>query len=186
MHELIAARRSARGYDATAEITDDQLDAILEAGRWAPTWGAEQPVRFIVGRRGDTTFDGLVATMRRGNLRWAPASAALVLICTRTLPDEHRADTYAAVDVGLATAQMILQAVAEGFNGHPMAGFTPQQAVETFAIPVSERPLVLLAIGRLADPATVDPEVAERDDRERTRLPLREVAFADRWGTPYR
>ncbi len=44
-----------------------QLDALLEAARWAATWGNRQPVRFVVGVRGDDTFDRLAATLKRGN-----------------------------------------------------------------------------------------------------------------------
>ena len=34
----------------------EQVAAVLEAARWAATWGHRQPVRFLVGRRGDGTF----------------------------------------------------------------------------------------------------------------------------------
>ncbi|NED70369.1 nitroreductase, partial [Streptomyces sp. SID10244] len=56
MHELIEGRWSARGYDPGATISTDDVTSILEAGRWAPTWGRVQPVRFVVGVRGDATF----------------------------------------------------------------------------------------------------------------------------------
>ncbi|MCF3937105.1 nitroreductase family protein [Gordonia tangerina] len=185
MHELIAGRRSARGYDPDATISADDLTSILEAGRWAPTWGRVQPVRFIVGVRGDATFTGLTEILTRGNAGWAPASAALVLVCTAAEPDDEKARTYAAVDVGLAVSQMILQAQATGFNGHPMAGFDSDAARARFAIPDERRPLVLLGIGQIADPEAVAPDIRERDARPRTRLPLDEVAFAGIWGTPY-
>ena len=35
--ELVKARYSCKQYDTTKQITKEQLDAILEAGRWAPT-----------------------------------------------------------------------------------------------------------------------------------------------------
>ena len=55
VHELISQRWSARGYDAEATVSVDEVTEILDAGRWAPTWGRIQPVRFIAGRRGDET-----------------------------------------------------------------------------------------------------------------------------------
>lgn len=186
MHELIRNRWSARGYDPQATISEDSLIAILEAGRWAPTWGSVQPVRVIVGTRGDETFDGLVTALTRGNASWAPAAAALILVCTRVLEDDEKASTYAVFDAGLATSQMILQANAEGFNAHPMAGFEIDTVVETFSIPAEQAPIALIAVGKLAPRETLDPSIAERDDRERTRLPLSETAFAGSWGMPYR
>ena len=182
MHELIANRWSARGYDTESGISDDELLAIVEAGRWAPTWGKIQPVRFVVGRRGDLTFDGLVAGLTRGNIGWAPRAAALILVCTTNDPTDDKVHTYAAVDAGLAIAQMSLQAEALGFNSHPMAGFIPEIVTERFDIPDEARPLVVLGIGRLADPDTLPEEIRERDQQPRSRLPLTEVAFADQWG----
>lgn len=183
---LIAGRWSARGYDTGATIDDAGLNSILEAGRWAPTWGRIQPVRFLVGRRGDATFDKLASALNRGNAGWAPAAAALIALATIDDPEDPAKHEYAAVDAGLALGQMILQAQALGFNGHPMAGFSRADVVESFGIPSGYRPLVILAVGKLADdPETLAPEVRERDAWPRERLPLSDIAFAGRWGTRF-
>ncbi|MEZ5212405.1 nitroreductase family protein [Gordonia sp. (in: high G+C Gram-positive bacteria)] len=186
MHPLIAGRWSARGYDTSATIDDAELTSILDAGRWAPTWGRIQPVRLVVGRRGDDTFAALTATLNRGNASWAPASAAFILVCTTDEPDDPAKHEYGAVDAGLALGQMITQAVSLGYNAHPMAGFSKAAAIEAFGIPKGVRPMVLLAIGRLADdPDTLTPEIRERDAWPRERLPLKEIAFSGHWGTPF-
>jgi hypothetical protein len=57
--------------------------------------------------------------------------------------------------------------------------------VQRFAVPASVRPLLVLAVGKLADPSALSAEIAERDRGERTRLPLSEVAFAGTWGEPF-
>ncbi|WP_439031355.1 nitroreductase family protein [Gordonia terrae] len=183
MHELISGRWSARGYDPTASISVEDVATIVDAGRWAPTWGRVQPVRFVVGRRDDPTFAALTGVLTRGNAGWAPRSAALILVCTTDDPDDATAHTYAAVDCGLAVGQMILQAQALGFNAHPMAGFDAETARDAFGIPADKRPLVLLGIGALAEPSSLPEDIRARDEKPRTRLPLDEVAFARRWGT---
>lgn len=186
VHPLIAGRWSARGYDAAATLTDGQLTAILEAGRWAPTWGRIQPVRFLVGRRGDATYDKLAATLNRGNASWAPAAAALIAVVTSDDPEDAAKHEYGAVDAGLALGQMILQAESLGLNGHPMAGFNRSAVVATFDIPDDYRPMVILAVGILApDPESLAPAIRERDAWPRERLPLSEIAFAGRWGTRF-
>ncbi|MET4166194.1 MULTISPECIES: nitroreductase family protein [Gordonia] len=183
MHELISGRWSARGYDPAATISVDDVTTIVDAGRWAPTWGRVQPVRFIVGLRDDPTFIALSGVLTRGNSGWAPRSAALVLVCTTDDPDDAKAHTYGAVDCGLAVAQMILQTEALGFNAHPMAGFDAEAARDAFGIPAGRRPLVLLGIGVLvADAASLPEDIRARDEKPRTRLPLSEVAFAGEWG----
>jgi nitroreductase len=45
--EVIKGRRSVRKYKQEP-ISDDQLNQILEAGRWAPSRGNSQPWKFVV------------------------------------------------------------------------------------------------------------------------------------------
>ena len=187
VHPLIAGRWSARGYDAEAVIDNDDLTAILEAGRWAPTWGRIQPVRFLVGYRGDDTYRQLTTSLNRGNASWAPAAAALVAIVTTDDQEDAAKHEYGAVDAGLALGQMILQAEALGYNGHPMAGFSKAEVVQAFDIPEGYRPMVILAVGRLtADADRLPAEIRERDAWPRERLPLAQIAFAGRWGAQVR
>lgn len=183
VHPLVAARWSPRALDPAATIDDATLTALLEAARWAASWGGSQPARFVVGRRGDETFDALVSTLTRGNVSWAPSASALVLGVTR-VRDGEKSLTHSAFDLGQAMAQLTLQAVAEGLLTHPMAGFDADAARELFAIPDDFVPLVLLAVGSGADPSTVDPELAAKEQKPRARRPLAEVAFAGTWGTP--
>jgi len=185
LNELIAGRWSARGYDGQAGIDDEDLLTVLEAGRWAATWGRIQPVRFVVGRRGDETFGALFDTLNRGNKSWAGNAAAFVLLCTSNDPDDENLHEYGAVDLGLALGQMSIQAQALGFNPHPMAGFSKAAAREAFGIPEDKRPMVILALGRLAaDPSALPEEIVERDAWPRERLPLNEIAYTGRWGLP--
>ncbi|PKO52722.1 MAG: nitroreductase, partial [Betaproteobacteria bacterium HGW-Betaproteobacteria-2] len=44
----IAARWSGRAYDASKAVTQEQIIALLEAARWAPSCYGDQPWRFIV------------------------------------------------------------------------------------------------------------------------------------------
>ena len=58
-----------------------------------------------------------------------------------------------------------------------MAGFDIDGARTVFGIPASTRPLMVIAVGSLADYSTVDEQIAERDRLPRQRLPLEQVAF---------
>ncbi len=183
IHPNIAARWSPRGYDAGAVVTPDQVTALLESARWAPTWGRRQPVRFIVGVRGDDTFAGLAGLLKPGN-SYAHAAGALILVCADAGPDENTA-LYSAVDAGAALANLSIEAVAQSLHAHPMAGFDVDGARPLFGVPDGFRPLFVVAVGSLADPADVPDEIAERDQLPRHRLPLEDIAFARAWGEPY-
>lgn len=195
LHPPIAARWSPRAFDPDAEVSTEQVTALLEAARWAATWGRRQPVRFVVGvrragaertgedLRGDACFQTLSGLLNRGN-SYATAAGALILVCTDEGDDENTA-LYSAVDAGAAEANLIIEAVSRGLVTHPMAGFDIDGARAAFDIPPQVRPLMVIAVGSLADYDTVSDDVAERDSRPRERLPLQDIAFTGTWGRPW-
>lgn len=67
LHPLLAERWSPRGFDASHELDDQTLDALLEAARWAPSANNSQPWRFLVTRRGQESFDRLAQVLAPGN-----------------------------------------------------------------------------------------------------------------------
>lgn len=169
-------------FDPDAVLAEHHLVALLEAARWAATWGDRQPVRFVVGVRGDATFDRVAAVLKRGNA-YARASSALVLVCADEGEDDRTA-LYSAVDAGAAIAQLTIEAVSRSMIAHPMAGFDVGGAREAFAIPVGVRPVAVVAVGMLGDYDQAPPEIVERDAIPRERLPLSAIAFTGTWGTP--
>ena len=195
IHPPIAQRWSPRAFDPDAALSTDEVTALLEAGRWAATWGGRQPVRFVVGvrrragaerpgdRPDDETFTTLAGLLGRGNA-YATAAGALILVCADAGEDENTA-LYSVVDAGAAEANLIIEAVSRGLIAHPMAGFDGEGARAAFGIPAGVRPIMVIAVGSLADYGQVPADIAERDARPRRRLPLHEVAFSDTWGRPW-
>jgi nitroreductase len=182
IHPDLAARWSPRLFDADAVLRADDLVAVLEAARWAATWGHRQPVRFLVGLRGDETNTKIGELLKRGN-NYAKDAGALVMICVDEGEDERTA-RYAAVDAGAAIAQLTVEATSRGLIAHPMAGFNGDAAHEAFGIPDEVRPIAVVALGTLGDYDNAPPEIVERDAKGRDRLPLEDVAFVGRWGQP--
>ncbi|MGB8407384.1 MAG: nitroreductase family protein [Mycobacterium sp.] len=186
IHPTLAARWSPRAFDPNAELPHEDLAALLEAARWAATWGGRQPVRFIVGQRSgsgsgsgphapDETFVTLAGLLKRGN-SYAHAASALILLCTDDGPDEKTA-LYSKVDAGSALANLSVEAVSRGLIVHPMAGFDVDGASTAFALPEQLRPIMIIAVGTLGDYAHVSPEIAERDGRPRERLRLDQIVL---------
>lgn len=182
IHHELAARWSPRAFDPNAELAHEDLVALLEAARWAATWGARQPVRFIVGERGgsadaggDEIFITLAGLLKRGN-SYAQAASALILLCADDGPDDKTA-LYSRVDAGAAMANLSTEAVSRGLIAHPMAGFDADGAARAFELPAALRPLMVIAVGTLGDYAQVSPEIAERDGRPRRRLPLDQIVL---------
>lgn len=181
VHPLIGARWSPRALDPSAELTDDQLRALLEAARWAPSFGNTQPARYLVGRRGDDTFTRIHDLLTPSNQSWARDAAALLLGAAVTRNDKGEIP-YAEYGLGLATENLVLQAVAEGLVAHQMAGFDHEAARPVFSLPDEVRPLIVIAIGKLGDPTRLTENQRERELAPRARLPLEDLMYTGTWG----
>lgn len=184
VHPLIAGRWSPRGLDPAAEVSDDELLVLFEAARWAASAGNLQPARYLVGRRGSRTHERIFGVLKPSNQRWAGAAAALVLGIAVTADESGRAIPYARYDLGQASAQLALQAVAGGLVAHQMAGFLPDAARAEFALPQHHEPTVVVAIGRLGGTEGLPQDLRERELRPRTRRPLADTVFTGDYGSP--
>ncbi|MFD4193203.1 MULTISPECIES: nitroreductase family protein [Amycolatopsis] len=182
--DVIAQRWSPRALDETREVSWDQLRALLEAARWAPSFGNTQPARFLAGRRGDATFRQILGTLTERNQAWAHRAGAL-LVGIVVARNEKGEIPYAEYGLGLAAQNLVLQAVAEGLVAHQMAGFDADAVRERFAVPDGAVPRVAIAVGHAGDPAVLEVEkLIERERAARKRLPLGEFAYTGEWGTP--
>jgi nitroreductase len=173
VHPLLAQRWSPRGFDTAHQLADRDLDALLEAARWAPSANNSQPWRFLVSHRGDTTFSQLADLLAPGNRVWAPQASALALVVAQTTDETGRPRPWALYDTGQAVAALSIQAEATGLSLHQMGGFDADAARQTFDLGPDLTPVVVLAVGR-HDPAADLPEpLAARERAPRTRHPLR-------------
>lgn len=183
IHELLARRWSPRAFDPQGKVTEEQLRAILEAARWAPSHGNTQPARYLVGRRGDEVFERILRTLSERNQSWAHRVSVL-LIGVAVTRNEKGDIGYAEYGVGLASENLALQAAAEGLAAHQMAGFDREAATREFGLPEHAVPVIAIAVGVqtgadiLGDERSIGRELAER-----RRIPLDQFAFTD-WDTP--
>ncbi|WP_199429946.1 nitroreductase family protein [Qaidamihabitans albus] len=184
IHDLIARRWSPRALDDTVEVSPEQLRAVLEAARWAPSFGNTQPARYLAGLRGDDTFRRILGTLTERNQSWAHRAGAL-LIGLAVTENEKGEIPYAEYGLGLAGQNLVLQAVAEGLVAHQMAGFDPDAVRREFTVPAGVRPAIAIAVGVLGAPEVLgDERGIARETAGRKRLPLEEFAFTGDWGEP--
>ncbi|MBA2945773.1 nitroreductase family protein [Streptomyces himalayensis] len=184
VHPLLAERWSPRSFDATHTISDEELFSLLEAARWAPSARNSQPWRFLVGRRGDTTYEQIFSTLMSGNRLWAGQSSLLVAAVAAERLEDGTPHHGAAYDTGLAVAQLAVQAHALGLHAHQMGGFHPEQLRSALGIPDGYRPLSITAIGSLAPAELLPQELRDRETAARERRPLADTFFAESWGNP--
>ena len=156
---------------------------LLEAARWAPSCANEQPWRFVVALKSDATaFDSLSSCLTDGNRRWAARAGLLILSVAKLAFDRNGSpNAHARHDVGLALANLLLQATAMGFAGHPMAGFDIEAARTACKIPPGFDPVSVTALGYPGDPDTLDEGLRARELALRHRHPVSQFAFSGTW-----
>lgn len=181
---LMAERWSPRALDASFAVGPEQVKALLEAARWAPSFGNTQPARYLMGLRGTPSFDAILSTLNSGNRAWAHR-ASLLLIGVMVTTNEKGAVPYAEYGLGLASENLVLQAVELGLVAHQMAGFSADAVRSAFSLPDDVVPKVAIAVGSPASADVLEEDWRiEREKAERKRIPLEEFAFTDQWGKP--
>lgn len=187
LHPLIAERWSPRAF-AESSPTDAELGALLEAVRWAPSAFNEQPWRLIVARRGrGDAWQRLFDTLSEGNRVWCARVPVLILsVAMLHRRRDGLPNRTALHDLGLATAQLMLQARALDLATHAMAGFDRDRARAAFAVPEGGEPVAVIAVGRQDRAAALPEPVRARELAPRERLGLDAIAFAGAWGEPLR
>ncbi len=177
VHPLLAERWSPRGFDAEHVLEHDQLTALLEAARWAPSANNSQPWRFLVTRRGEAPFDRLVAALAPGNQVWAAQASALVLVAAQTVDESGRPLRFALYDTGQAVSHLVTQAQAEGLAAHQMGGFDTGAVTREFDLGPSLAPVVVVAVGRHDREAPLAEPLASRERAPRSRRPLDDLVL---------
>jgi nitroreductase len=187
LHPVLADRWSTRAYDGSP-VDDSALTALLEAARWAPSAMNAQPWRFLVGRRGtegpDSTWQAIYSSLAEGNRIWADRASVLIVATARTRNPDGTARAVGPYELGLAVAQLSMQAHADGLHVHQMGGFDPDVVRSALGVPGDYTPYVVLAVGRRGSDDHLPQFLREREGGPRERLPLRDIAFAGTWGDP--
>lgn len=185
--EPLRSRWSPSVFDAAHELTDQQVTRLLQAAQWAPSSGNRQPWRYVVATRGSAAHRVLVPHLSRGNSGWVPrASAVFVSIAVTAEEGEEPGDpTYPLHDLGLASAHLVLQARAMGLHAHQFGGMDRDAVARDLGVPPVAIVVAGIAVGVRGDPDEVSERDAAREHRVRSRRPLAETAYGDRWGSPW-
>lgn len=164
--ELAHARYSVRKFDAR-KVEKEKLDAILEAGRCAPTAVNYQPQRLLVAES-----DEALAKIKKCTPYHFNAPVVLVICYDKTSSWKSPYNGYESgdVDVSIVTTQMMLAAAELGLGSTWVGYFDPDLLRSEFAIPDYLVPVALLPLGYPA------PDARPAHLHEK-RLPLCETVF---------
>lgn len=186
IHELLEQRWSPRAFDGRS-LDGPILRRLVEAVRWAPSCFNEQPWRLLIAPREDEAeFERMLGCLAETNQTWAEEAGALMISVARTTFTRNgKPNRHALHDVGLAVAQLTLQATSMGLGVHQMAGFSTEEARRRYQIPAEYEPVAAIAVGYPGDPDRLPDGLREREVAPRERRPQEEIAFRGRFGTAF-
>lgn len=179
IHPILTDRWSPRSFDPAALISTEDMTALLEAARWAPSSYNFQPWRFIISRRGDETFQRICEAISGFNQVWAPNASALVAVVVEQKTEGHIYPPIALFDTGLAVSQLTVEAHHRGFIVHQMIGFDKEKMNKSFGISGQRDCIVVLAIGRQGSAENLpEGQARERELLPRERFPLSDLIIS--------
>lgn len=188
IHPLLAGRWSPRAFQEGRPVEPQQLLALLEAGRWAPSGSNLQPWRFIVWDRHQDTaaFERAFDTLGDMNKIWVKRAPVLIGVFFDTLRADGLPNVSAAYDAGAAAFALTLQAEALGLATHQMGGFDRDALRAAFGIPDRIHVQTIIGLGYRAHADVLHEKARLRELAERERLALADIAFSGEWQRSFR
>ena len=178
---LFLDRWSPRAFDGSA-ISQDDLDTIFDAARWAPSAFNYQPWRFRYAHRDSADWQRFLNVLLPFNQSWVQHSGAIVFILSDTLmaapgSEDYKPSHSHSFDAGAAWALLALQATRLGYHTHGMTGVDFDKARAELGVPDRFRIEAAVAIGKQGD-KTVLPEALQAREFPSDRKPIEDFAFA--------
>jgi len=154
MLEMIIRRQSDRKY-SDKPVEKEKRERIIEAGRMAPSACNAQPWKFII-----VTDPSLLRELREaasakllGMNSFVDQAPALIVI-VREQPNFSskiggtiKRKDYSHIDIGIATENLCLQAIAEGIGSCILGWFDEKKVRKILGIPTSKRVELLITLG---------------------------------------
>ena len=181
--QVLAERWSPYHFD-DRRVNESDLRSLFEAARWAASSYNEQPWNYLVAtHENPLEFQRLLSCLVDANQAWAKNAPVLVLGVVSLRFEKTKKDNRAAVhDLGLATANLVVEATSRGLFVHQMIGILPEKARELYEIPEHYEAWTAMAIGYKSDLTHLPNAQSERDLTPRERKHVSKFVFTGHWG----
>jgi nitroreductase len=183
VEEIIRRRWSPRSFSDRL-VDRETLQSLFEAARWAASSFNEQPWSFIVATADKKEeYATLLSCLTEKNQEWARlAPVLMVSVAKLSFEKNGKPNRHAFHDVGMAVANMIVQATAQGLFVHQMAGFSPDKVRELYGVPGEFEPVAAIAIGYPGAIEALPDQFRDQEVGPRSRKPVTSFVFEGKWG----
>lgn len=169
MQEFLT-RYSTRAF-SEQELKRETVMEILEAARFAPSSGNEQPWRFVIGWKDTELHRRIFSTLKEKNKAWNQHTPVfLVLIAKQSFTRVDKENHWANFDLGSAWGFLQIQAQHLGIATHAMAGFDADELANQLDLEEEFQPVVVVALGYYGDPSILSEKDRQRHGPKSRRL----------------
>ncbi len=150
--EAIETRRSVRAF-TNEEVSEEEVQKLIDAARRAPSAGNIQPWEFVIVRDAKIKHKLSVAALDQTFIKEAPV---VIVVCA----DEARsswgygsrgASLYCLQDTAAAIQNMLLAACALGLGTCWVGAFHEDEVAKVVNAPMSVRPIAIIPVGHPAE-----------------------------------
>ena len=158
---VVRSRFSCRRYAGVA-MSKEQIEAVLEAARLAPSACNFQPWSFYVVNTPELCAE-IAATYDRS---WIQSAATFIVICGDHTQSWHRADgkDHCDLDIAIAVEHICLAAATMNLGTCWVCNFNKEMLCEVLNLPEHIEPIAIIPIGEMA--ATAKPAGTPRKQME--------------------
>ena len=164
--DAVRARRSIRRFVRGAQVRPEDVKAMLEAARLAPSAKNLQPWYLVVVRDEERKR----ALAEAANRQMFVADAGVVFVC---VSDPGRSPRWHDKDAMIALEHIALAATALGYGSCWIGAFDEGAVKRVVKVPEPLRVVALMAVG-----------VPDESPPPRPRRRLEELAFSEEFGRP--
>ena len=182
--DVLKNRWSPRAFDAERPVSQEDLQSILEAARWAMSSYNEQPWRYLIATKDNTEdYEKLLGCLVEFNQLWATTAPVIMLGCVKKYfqDDMEKKNKHAYHDLGAASAMLTIEATSRGIYVHQMAGIDYDKAQEAYDLPEGYEVVTALALGYQGDIDQLPEDLQKGETAERSRKSHDELFFGGAW-----
>ena len=156
--EAIKNRRSVRAF-TDKPVTENEIQQLIDAARWAPSAGNIQPWQFIIVRDLRVKHGLCEAALNQTFIEEAPV---VIVVCANPTQSaqgygSRGMNLYCLQDTAAATQNILLAAHAMGLATCWVGAFNEERAREVLAVPKELRSIAIIPVGHSAEKPRVRP-----------------------------
>ena len=162
INDLIIKSRSYRSFSPDRKISMDELTALVESARKAPSARNLQPLKYRLCSEQNECDKLLSLTKWAGILRplvlppEGHAPAAYIVICADNDLSPEGSNPFLGVDIGVAAQTIMLSAAELGLGGCILGAFNKDNVSEALGIDKKYIPMLILALGEPDETAILE------------------------------